>query len=81
MTSEYLRPGPSPLSDLELKIAVSLDREAEILEDLQWALAKHGPESEPWKALLKELQKQEARSTELGRQVGLLLDRRQQALS
>ncbi len=61
--------------NLRQELEENLDREAEILEDLAWALVEHGCSSEPWAALLAELSGQEKRTAELQVQV-LELSRR-----
>ena len=46
-----------------------LERNAEILDDLEFVLREYGPRSEPWKMLMKELLEEEKRLAQLERQV------------
>ena len=64
------------MSELALALATCLERDAEILKDLDWALLEHGPGSEPWNALIKELVEHEKRQAEIERQAHLLVERR-----
>ena len=57
-------------------LQTSLECEEEILADLQWALRKHGPSSEPWLALVAELSTQEKRTGDLQLQAFELSRRR-----
>ena len=59
-------------------LAACFERDAEILEDLEFALFEHGPGSEPWKMLVKELIEHEKRTAEIERQALLLVERRAQ---
>ncbi len=68
-----------PDEHLDEQLAISLDCSAEILEDLRWAALQHGPSSEAWKALLKELREEERRTSELGRQIDARHDQRLEA--
>ena len=61
---------------LEELLEESLGRTVEIVGDLQYALAKHGLGTEPWKALVRELRTQEQRTADLGRQLSVVGDRR-----
>ncbi len=54
------------------------ERDAEILEDLEFALFEQGPGSEPWEMLVKELVEHEKRTAEIEREVQLLVERRLQ---
>ena len=63
-------------ADLEQELSTSLGRTGEILSDLQHVLAEHGPGSEQWRALWKELKEQEERTADLGHQLDARLDQR-----
>ena len=62
--------------DLQQELGTSLERTSEIVADLQYVLAEHGPRSEAWKALVKELGEQEGRTAELGRQLDVQSEER-----
>ena len=64
------------MADLQQELTLSLDREAEILQDLHHVLGEYGPGTEAWKALLKELREQERRTASLGRQLDAQLEQR-----
>ena len=64
------------MGDLQQELATSVERTAEIVSDLQYALAEHGLGTEAWKALLTELLEQEARTVEVLRQLDVQSDDR-----
>ena len=67
-------------ADLEQELSVSLERTSEIVADLQHVLGEYGPGTEAWKALVKELREQEARTAEVGRQLDARSDDRLEKL-
>ena len=65
--------------NLDAELSLSLDRTAEILRDMEAVVLQYGPDSEPWKFLLKDLQEQERRTSDLGRQLDACHDQRLEA--